>query len=53
METAIAAAATVLAKAWEPHCCVILLTDGASSTHAVSQVCVHCALSYGIISFGL
>ncbi|XP_063870807.1 probable glutamate receptor isoform X2 [Scylla paramamosain] len=35
LEAAGAAAAAVLARAWQPHCCVILLTDGTASTHAV------------------
>ncbi|XP_063870815.1 uncharacterized protein LOC135105998 [Scylla paramamosain] len=35
LEAAGAAAAAVLARAWQPHCCVILLTDGTTSTHAV------------------
>ncbi|XP_045102570.1 probable glutamate receptor [Portunus trituberculatus] len=37
LEAAGAAAAAVLARAWQPHCCVILLTDGAASTHAVTK----------------
>lgn len=45
----------MLARVWEPHCCVILLTDGAASTQAVASVCwqcvrvVWCAGSVGVL----
>ncbi|MPC71214.1 hypothetical protein E2C01_065486 [Portunus trituberculatus] len=37
LEAAGAAAAAMLTRAWQPHCCVILLTDGTASTHAVAK----------------
>ncbi|KAK8377529.1 hypothetical protein O3P69_013870 [Scylla paramamosain] len=47
LEAAGAAAAAVLARAWQPHCCVIMLTDGAASTHAVAKALRQMAAPWG------
>ncbi|KAK8377937.1 hypothetical protein O3P69_014103 [Scylla paramamosain] len=47
LEAAGAAAAAVLARAWQPHCCVIMVTDGAASTHAVTKALRQMAAPWG------